>query len=98
MWERWCRASSQAPALCKLSEMRTPLHYVTRGDEISFADEPDVTLKVLNPGKDDILKGDKSTLENNRSVLLAVEYGKIRMLLAGDVEEAGEANILRVSG
>jgi competence protein ComEC len=82
----------------KLRETGTPEHHVTRGDEIGFEDEPDVILKVLNPGKDDILKGDKSTLENNRSVVLAVEYGKVRMLLASDVEEAGEANMLRLAG
>jgi competence protein ComEC len=81
-----------------LKEHDIPIHYAKRGDMIGFEDEPDVLLKVLNPGDGDILKGDRSTLENNTSIVLRVEYGNIHILLAGNIQEAGEANILRLAG
>jgi len=81
-----------------LDEKGILVHYATRGDMIGFEDEPEVTLKVLNPGESDILKGDKSTLENNGSIVLRINYGSVHVLLAGDVQEAGEANILRLAG
>ena len=81
-----------------LKEKGIPVHYATRGDVIGFADEPEVTVKVLNPGEDDILKGDASTLANNRSIVLRISDGSVHVLLAGDVEEAGEATILRLAG
>jgi len=63
----------------------TPVQYVKRGDLIGFEDEPEVTLRVLNPGESEILKGDANTMEHNRSIVLKVEYGTTSILLAGDI-------------
>ncbi len=53
-----------------LKQSGTAVQSVRRGDLIGFQDEPDVTLRVLNPGDGDILKGDQNTLENEHSIVL----------------------------
>jgi competence protein ComEC len=76
----------------------TPVQHVKRGDLIGFEDEPEVTLRVLNPGESDILKGDTNTLEHNRAIMLKLEYGGTSILLAGDIQTGAEANMLRLAG
>jgi competence protein ComEC len=90
--------SLQQTWLNTLGGKSTPVYHVKRGDVIGFEDEPDVIMRVLNPGEDDILKGDATTMRSNTSIVLRVEYGDIRMLLAGDIEAGAEANILRLAG
>jgi len=77
-----------------LKQSGTPVQSVRRGDLIGFQDEPDVTLRVLNPGDGDILKGDRGTLQNAHSIVLRVEYGATNILLAGDIESGAETNML----
>jgi competence protein ComEC len=76
-----------------LEKSGTPIRQVSRGDVIGFQDEPEVILRVLNPGDGDILKGDKSALEDDRSIVLRIEYGETNILLAGDIESGAEINM-----
>jgi competence protein ComEC len=84
--------------LAALQNAGTPVHHVKRGDLIGFEDEADVTVRVLNPGDSDILKGDANTLEHDRSIVLKVEYGGTSILLAGDIQTGAEANMVRLAG
>ncbi len=72
----------------------TPIRSVKRGDIIGFQDEPDIILRVLNPGSDDLLKGDSATLVHDKSIAVRVEYGSISILLAGNIEKGAETNML----
>jgi competence protein ComEC len=90
--------SLQQTWLSALNQTRTPVYHAKRGDVMAFEDEPDLALRVLNPGDDNILKGDASTLQSNNSIVLRVEYGEVRVLLAGDIEAGAETNILRLAG
>jgi len=90
--------SLQKTWLAALKDAGTPVQHVRRGDLIGFEDEPDLTLRVLNPGESDILKGDANTLEHNRAIVLKVEYGGTSILLAGDIQTGAEANMIRLAG
>jgi competence protein ComEC len=67
-----------------------PVYHARRGDIISFEGEPDVTLRVLHPSGDG-----ESANPNEESVVVRLEYGSTRILLAGDVEADAEAEMLR---
>lgn len=90
--------SLQQVWMASLSSHNIPIHHARRGDTISFQDDPEVAIRVLNPGEGDILKGDKNTLSNDTSIVLKIEYGSTRIMLAGDIGKGAEANILRQSG
>ncbi len=81
----------QTPALVALKQAiqqaRVPLREVSAGDRLSGG--PGCTIRVLHPPKRGALGDD-----NANSVVLAVEYEGRRMLLAGDLADAGLAALL----
>jgi competence protein ComEC len=67
-----------------------PVHHARRGDLITFEGEPDVALRVLHPSGDG-----ESENPNEDSIVLRLEYGSTRILLAGDAEAGAETDMLR---
>jgi beta-lactamase superfamily II metal-dependent hydrolase len=63
-----------------------------RSDVITVEGEPEVTLRVLHPSAEGA-----SANANDDSVVLRLEYGSTRILLAGDAEADAEAEMLRAS-
>lgn len=64
---------------------------IGRGDRL--AEGEGVAITALNPGKG-TLNGVRSD-PNNDSVALMVEYGKVKILLCGDMEKEAEAELCR---
>jgi len=64
-----------------------PLQVISAGDRLQSSD--DVQLEVLHPPKKGILGSD-----NANSILLKVEYAGRRILLTGDLEPPGLADVL----
>jgi competence protein ComEC len=68
------------------SSKSIPVHSLHRGDA---AVSGDIFLQVLNPPA---ASSDRST--NDGSIVLRLKYGRFSALLTGDLESAGEMNIL----
>lgn len=64
-----------------------PVREVRRGDEISAGS--DVRIRVLSPSTDDGLAGD-----NDRSVALRIDHGEQSFLLAADLSQEAEFELL----
>jgi competence protein ComEC len=77
-----------------LKQRGIPVRLMSAGDSLSPGDG--VSLVVLNPppesGRD--LTVDKYKEENNRSLVLRLEYGEISFLLTGDIEREAERRLL----
>lgn len=81
--------SSLYDALLQAAEaQQTPMHRAVAGEVIYIEDG--VTLEIVHPGQQ--LDVDN---RNNNSVSFRLVYGRFTALLTGDVEETGEAEILR---
>lgn len=65
-----------------------------RGSTITFAGEPDVTLRVLSPRTPDASDEQGGGL-NNTSIVLRLEYGKHSFLLEGDAQLEAEGEMLQ---
>lgn len=74
-----------------LAERDVPTFQARAGMRIRLGDG--VWLRVLNPPQP-LLQGTAAD-ENNNSVVLRVEYGRMAFLLTGDIEAEGEAWLVR---
>ncbi len=74
-----------------IKEKRLPYRIIKAGGEIKGFKE--VKIIVLNPPSH-LLEGTASDLNNN-SLLLKVTYGKMSLLLTGDIEREAEEGVLR---
>ncbi len=69
-------------------EKRVTVHVASRGETADAP--PGTTVEVLHP----TMESSADLGSNDASVVLALAYGGVRMLLTGDVEAAGEASLL----
>jgi competence protein ComEC len=78
-----------------LAQRNILLRSVSAGD--NFNPEQGVDVFILNPplalGQDVII--DKQTGENNRSLVLRLEYGRVSFLFTGDIERKAEKYLLK---
>ncbi|HEX8230317.1 MAG TPA: hypothetical protein VF826_13515 [Chloroflexia bacterium] len=77
----------QAQWLRLLSSGRVPVHYATRGETLTFAGEPDVTLEVLGPGA-----------EGDGSIALRLTYASHSILISGEARDEVEAEMVSYKG
>ncbi len=75
--------------ICKKS--RIPRVSVKAGDVLEWGDE--LFVQVLNPEKP--VSSREYSDVNNMSIALLLRYGKVQILLAGDIEEDAEREILK---
>ena len=74
-------------AIIALAEQRAiPLRYLKAGDRLNWRS---VVIEVLSP--DETMPGDL----NDRSLVLACELDTLRLLMTGDLTEAGERRLMR---
>ena len=71
-----------------LKATKTPVEVVQAGDELHFGD---VTATVLWPS---VSSDPNAPSRNNDSVVLRLQFGERSILLTGDIEKEGEAQIL----
>lgn len=77
----------QAQWLRLLDAGGVPVHHVARGEVLTFAGEPEVTLEVLGPGE-----GDDSPMS------LRLTYGPHSLLISGDARAEAEAQMVSYKG
>lgn len=77
-----------------------PVHYPMPGETISFEGEPEIELRVLSPPMPEgrTTGSNRNDDINNASVVLRLSYGNHNILLAGDAQEAAEAEMSRLPG
>ncbi len=71
-----------------LQKRGVPIVKLSRGDVLNFED---VRIEVLNPERDDAAD---TPSDNNRSIVLRLNYGERRILLTGDIEKEAESELL----
>ncbi len=69
------------------AEKKIPVRTLTKGDEVTLC--PDVTIQLLHPAQE--FETDK---DNAMSLVAAIEYRGRRVLLTGDLEGEGLADVL----
>ncbi len=73
-----------------ISLQRIPVETAVAGDSLRI--DPEVEIEVINPDAE-LMEGTRSDLNNN-SLVLMLEYGQERLLLAADVEEESQRRLL----
>ncbi|MHB9144115.1 MAG: DNA internalization-related competence protein ComEC/Rec2 [Symbiobacteriia bacterium] len=90
----WGGLDSKLPAhlalLAAVRDRGIPLHQVERGERLQLGE---VRVTVLGPPAN-VYEGQRSD-ENANSVVLLLEYGQARLLLAADIEAPVEEDLLR---
>ncbi len=71
-----------------LQKRGVPVLKLSRGDVLNF---DNVKIEVLNPERDD---APDAPSDNNRSIVLRLNYGERRILLTGDIEKETESQLL----
>jgi len=71
-----------------LQKRNVPILALSQGDVLEMGG---AKVEVLSPGKDDT---PDTVSDNNHSVVLRIIYGKIKILLTGDIEKEAEREIL----
>ena len=72
------------------------IHYPMPSETISFEGEPEIEMRVLGPSRPQDPGSKHNDVINNASVVLRLSYGKHDILLAGDAQEAAEAEMSRL--
>ena len=73
-----------------LEEKKIPVSYVKTGAEINL--DPNVKISVLGPPQT-LFSGTRSDANNN-SLVLHITYGKVSILLTGDLEQEGMLDLV----
>ncbi len=73
----------------RLEQKKIPASYIRTGTEIKL--DPAVQISVLGP-PEKLFSGTRSDLNNN-SLVLRITYGKVSILLTGDLEQEGMAEL-----
>ncbi len=68
-----------------------PIRTMARGDRLATGD---VTVEVLHPSEAGVQYTATGSIDNSNSIVLAVEYQGKRVLLTGDLEGAGLAEVV----
>ena len=79
--------------LSRLAQQGTPVYYPGRGDRITFAGEPDISLQVLNPPTPAAISDRQGNDVNNAGLVVRLDYGRHRILLTGDAQVESEQSI-----
>lgn len=71
-----------------------PIYYLSKGDKLKIDNK--VVVEVLGPGMNQV----KNPLlnENNKSLILKLQYGSVSFLLTGDIEKEAEGYIAECGG
>jgi competence protein ComEC len=88
-------AGVQGEWLRVVRDRSVPVHYARRGDTISFEEEPEIILRVLNPAAPDGSLEKQADNVNNTSIVLQLSYGPHDILLEGDAEWQAENEMVR---
>jgi len=83
-------SSIQTEWLAEIKSLGIPVKRLVRGQTITFAGEPDISLRVLSPTTPDAHQEGENGDVNNTSIVLKLAFGKHSVLLEGDAQLEAE--------